>query len=472
MRNNLPMPADEIRTLFSRALSEMYRTEVPKYDALLTLVADVNAQSLRGQSARLDVERHGAIRLGSARELATMRRLFAVMGMLPTGYYDLSVAGVPVHATAFRPHGEASLQHNPLRIFTSLLRLELIADASLRRKAAQLLESRRIFSSGCLDAISAFERDGALTGAQAHRFVAEALKTFRWHGEATVDFADYSDFKAAHPVLADIVCFKGPHINHLTPRVLDIDQAQMGMRHRGLRPKATIEGPPPRQCPILLRQTSFLAEEEPVRFPGNPDVAGSHTARFGEIEQRGCALTPKGRALYDKLLAQTLHASHAAQEDGAGASTGARADADGARHAALLAHHFAAFPDDLQSLHRQRLVYVRYALGNAPSHLHEEALRHADVDALVDAGWLVVQPLVYEDFLPVSAGGIFRSNLGAKAVQSYDAGANQAAFEAALGAPVACPYALYEKVQAASLAACAVQLGLVFSEGATCPSTP
>ncbi len=26
---------------------------------------------------------------------------------------------------------------------------------------------------------------------------------------------------------------------------------------------------------------------------------GTHTARFGEIEQRGVALTPKGRQLYD-----------------------------------------------------------------------------------------------------------------------------------------------------------------------------
>ena len=31
-----------------------------------------------------------------------MRRLFAVMGMFPVGYYDLTPAGVPVHSTAFR----------------------------------------------------------------------------------------------------------------------------------------------------------------------------------------------------------------------------------------------------------------------------------------------------------------------------------------------------------------------------------
>ncbi|MFP1483465.1 2-oxoadipate dioxygenase/decarboxylase family protein [Escherichia coli] len=37
----------------------------------------VNADEL----ARLNVERHGAIRVGTAQELATLRRMFAIMGM-------------------------------------------------------------------------------------------------------------------------------------------------------------------------------------------------------------------------------------------------------------------------------------------------------------------------------------------------------------------------------------------------------
>jgi hypothetical protein len=37
----------------------------------------------------------------------------------------------------------------------------------------------------------------------------------------------------------------------------------------------------------------FQALEEPVLFAG--EHKGTHTARFGEIEQRGVALTPKGR---------------------------------------------------------------------------------------------------------------------------------------------------------------------------------
>lgn len=145
------------------------------------------------------------------------------------------------------------------------------------------------------------EAFGGLTETEARDFVAEALKTFRWHSEATVDAATYDRLVAAHRLIADVVSFKGPHINHLTPRTLDIDAVQAAMPERGITPKAVIEGPPRRNAEILLRQTSFKALEEPVVFQGVP---GTHLARFGEIEQRGVALTPKGRALYDAMLSK------------------------------------------------------------------------------------------------------------------------------------------------------------------------
>ena len=107
--------ADEIREHFSQAMSAMYQQEVPQYGTLLELVADVNLAVLENnpqlheqlanadELARLNVERHGAIRVGTAEELATLRRMFAIMGMYPVSYYDLSQAGVPVHSTAAAP---------------------------------------------------------------------------------------------------------------------------------------------------------------------------------------------------------------------------------------------------------------------------------------------------------------------------------------------------------------------------------
>ncbi|MFH7397053.1 2-oxoadipate dioxygenase/decarboxylase family protein, partial [Pseudomonas syringae group genomosp. 7] len=74
--------------------------------------------------------------------------LFAEMGMQPVGYYDLTAAGVPVHSTAFRAVHEHALQVSPVRVFTSLLRLELIDSASLREFASQVLARRRSFTPG------------------------------------------------------------------------------------------------------------------------------------------------------------------------------------------------------------------------------------------------------------------------------------------------------------------------------------
>ncbi|XPE61849.1 2-oxoadipate dioxygenase/decarboxylase family protein [Shigella flexneri] len=40
-----------------------------------------------------------------------------------------------------------------------------------------------------------------------------------------------------HRLIADVVCFPGCHINHLTPRMLDIDRVQSMMPECGIEPK-------------------------------------------------------------------------------------------------------------------------------------------------------------------------------------------------------------------------------------------
>lgn len=437
---------DDIREHFSQAMSAMYQQEVPQYGTLLELVADVNLVVLEhhpklheklanaDELARLNVERHGAIRVGSAEELSTLRRMFAIMGMHPVSYYDLSQAGVPVHSTAFRPIDDVSLARNPFRVFTSLLRLELIENRELRDKAAAILAKRDIFTPRCKALIAQFEVQGELTEAEAKEFVSEALETFRWHRHATVDQETYLALHNEHRLIADVVCFPGCHINHLTPRTLDIDRVQALMPEYGIDPKTLIEGPPRREVPILLRQTSFRALEEPVLFAG--EHKGTHTARFGEIEQRGVALTPKGRALYDQLLTE--------------AGTGK----DNISHQQHLAAIFKAFPDSEMFLRRQELAYFRYRLTPA-GEAHRHAFRPGDdPQPLIERGWLVAQPITYEDFLPVSAAGIFQSNLGNETQARSHGNASKLAFEMALGSEVLDEFTLYQQAEDRSKRRC------------------
>jgi hypothetical protein len=78
----------EIRTRFCAALSAMYRAGA----ALRRSAGHCRAGecACRRRPARVEIERHGAIRVGTPAELAMMLRAFAVMGMHPVGYYDLA----------------------------------------------------------------------------------------------------------------------------------------------------------------------------------------------------------------------------------------------------------------------------------------------------------------------------------------------------------------------------------------------
>lgn len=464
------MNPNQIRKLFSKSMSEMYRQEVPQYSALLALVRAVNEETLRKSGGlegvsqedfdRLNEERHGAIRLGTPEELYNMRRLFAVMNMEPVGYYDLSAAGVPVHSTAFRSLDDYSLNQSPFRVFTSLLRLELVDDRDLREKSLSILHRRKIFSPSLLELIERYETDKYLPAREAASFIAEAINVFKFNNEITVSHDVYKSLLSAHSLVADIVCFKTPHINHLTPSTLDIDRVQdamvdeisrsnsEGSRSRSIVPKAVIEGPPRREVPILLRQTSFKALTEDIVAPtedGESAAQGKHTARFGEVEQRGIALTVKGRQLYDYLLEKTR-----------GSFQGIPNESNAKFYMENLASNFAVFPDDLNTLRKEKLAFFKY-------HVTEKGKVHLDknvndfnLENYIRSGLIGFEGIRYEDFLPVSAAGIFQSNLsdtkqGRGEGEGREVSASRGDFENALGVPVHDEMKLYADLEMKSV---------------------
>ncbi len=394
-----------LRRSFANKLSNMYRLEVPAYGALIDLVTEINSQQKTETQKISDVprigdERHGAIRLAHPSELSLIRRALALLGMFPVGYYDLGPAGIPVHSTAFRPIAPESLARNSFRLFTSLVRLDEIGSPALRGDAEALVAKRRIVSPKTLSYVELAERQGGLTAQEGEAFISSLLDTFRWRGEALCSRDHYDAILDVHPLLADVVCFPNPHINHLTPRVLDIDAAQAAMIKKGLPAKEKIEGPPARKCPILLRQTAFRALEEVVRFPGDGSSSekSTHTARFGEIEARGCALTPKGMTLYSTALHE---------------------------------RKMQIIPDNWESLRIQELGWFEFKRADPELYLSEDRLEEH-----ISSGEIVSSPITYEDFLPVSAAGIFRSNLKNDGTNAVSTNGSRIEFERALGSPV------------------------------------
>ncbi|KAF4461428.1 DUF1338 domain [Fusarium albosuccineum] len=435
------MDPHDVRTAFTVAMSAMYRDEVPLYGDLVRIVRKVNEEVLSQRSQtgnkslttgtsiphRLDLERHGAIQLGTPHELRTVSRIFAIIGLKAVGYYDLSVAGLPMHATCFRPIDLTFLNKNPFRVFTTLLRPELLVDEEARSLAIKLLARRNIFSDRLLELIDLAEsQNNRLTALQAEEFIAEAMKTFSWRPEASASEEEYTKLATEHPILADIASFKSSHINHLTPRTLDIVASQERMKIEGLKAKDRIEGPPQRQCPILLRQTSFLALEERIKFRDSRGslIEGTHRARFGEIEERGAAVTPAGRKFYDDLLEKAMI-------------------------------KFRALPGNPEPEVMDRIseeVFKEY-----PDSCLEDVSEHLSLEDLVCQGYLTAEPITYEDFLPFSAAGIFQSNLGSSKKRIIDSKKpDQEGYERALGYALLSADDLYLKSQKESIEKCAL----------------
>jgi uncharacterized glyoxalase superfamily metalloenzyme YdcJ len=451
---------NSIRILFTSAMSEMYRKEVPLYQNLLEIVTEINKETLNSKDfitdeildlPRIEGEKHGAIRLGSKDELYNMRRLFAVMGMQPVGYYDLSIADLPVHSTVFRPVSREDLNKSPFRVFTSLLRLELLPE-DIRNSVEEILSKRQIFTSKCLNLIEIHEKQGGLSEAEAKDFIVEALETFRWHNQATVEKDFYKELLCINSLIADIVSFKGPHINHLTPRVLDIDLLYARMQEKNIQMTPTIQGPPRRKIPILLRQTSFRALSEEILFPNQDGkgIQGTHRARFGEIETRGAALTKAGMELYDELLNETL--SQAKQDD--------------KNYQEILEQSFSKFPDTINELFDKNLVHFNFSINeNFPNQKMATAkdFKEFNLQKLIQEQIIKITPMTYEDFLPVSAAGIFKSNIFEGGFTKAEADlqlSNQDDIETALGSKIIDPQAIYQAESIKSLNQSLEKLGI------------
>lgn len=222
------------------------------------------------------------------------------------------------------------------------------------------------------------------------------------------------------------------------------------MTERGIEMIDAIQGPPRWPGPdVLLRQTSFraLAEPRAMRTPDGEVISGALRVRFGEVEARGIALTRQGRARYDALLARVdeLHARDP-QAD--------RADVARALWTAEL-------PGTEHGLAAQGLAHFTYHV--VPGRPADGSRPPAGLDALLDQGWVRAEPIVYEDFLPRSAAGIFQSNLGDEGSRNNDRTGiayDSAWLSGAIGREVLDPFDLYEEQQNRSLARVTRELAL------------
>ncbi len=122
-------------------------------------------------------------------------------------------------------------------------------------------------------------------------------------------------------------------------------------------------------------------------------------------------------------------------------------------------------PDTYRELERQGLAHFTYRVADAlPAGAPPRTW-----DEFIDHGWLRIEPIVSEDFLPRSAAGIFSSNLSDWArLDDRQGGASRDAawLAAAIGCPVHVPEDGYAAESAASLAGVSERLGIALDSAA------
>lgn len=490
-------------------------------DAVLELLAAVHP-GLDGAAAgeaggrRLGAERHGAIRIGREDEYRWIGRLFACFGMEPHGFYDMTSVGAkrqPIMATAFRSRSRP--EH---RMFCSLLVTEGFP-GPVAARVREALAGRDVLGDEARALVERHEADGGLRETDGMALVGECVgRIFSWTGRGG-PIELYRDLVAADlRIAADIACFPTHHLNHLAFNSLAIDLFTAAMRlclaerdadwfrgraaavlaavarrtdadqlrvllpgapdplpparsvapaaiaalaerltdrlgdgthdlhrlpHAGF--KETTEGPPA-DVPVLLRQDSYRALTEEVEFTdaAGAAVLGTHTARFGEVEQRGYACSASGRRAYDAALAAA--AGRPGAEGADEASVGAFADL-GTSAAELFARG--------QILGHYRPTAAGLAARDAGTPLPDT------LTALLAAGFVTRRPLRYEDFLPVSAAGIFASNLRQQAATTAPVAPRRAdELEAILGRGLVDPLAADAATEAASIGETLAVLGI------------
>ncbi len=470
------------------------------------------------QLEKTSSERHGAIRIGRNDEYRWIARFFACFAMEPHNYYDMTDVGAksqPIVATAFRstigPEHRVFTSLLQTDYFDDATRKrieELLSTRQVFPDGAKLLIEKSEAQGGLSesDAVELirfatdriFKWTGAARDHQLYTDLCESgfkiaadIACFESHhlnhltpntlcmdlytaamkrcmGEMTSEafreravtvltrFAervdrDYLKLSFKHLSTAEIDAYlhTAPAQNAIeatadsvTARLSQPDLDLTKLNHSGF--KDSTEGPS-WDTPVLLRQDAYKALTEPVTFT-NPDgstVDTVHTARFGEIEQRFYATTTEGRTLYDRCLADA--------EAAKGNAAGRPANLEAAE--TEYASHFADFPKTLPELLNSGLVYGLYsptAAGKAAA----GSITTTDIHELVEQGYADYEGLRYEDFLPVSAAGIFASNLnqyGTKSTAASKPTYTRAMLEDILGRPIIDTDAVYRGLWAKSL---------------------
>jgi hypothetical protein len=124
-------------------------------------------------------------------------------------------------------------------------------EPELESRVRAFLDARTLFPAELLELSDRADAEGGLASEAAERFLVLATRAFALSPEP-IDQPWYDELSAVSGVAADIAGVTTSHVNHLTPRVLDIDLLYARMQQRGVTMIDEVQGPPRWDGPDVL----------------------------------------------------------------------------------------------------------------------------------------------------------------------------------------------------------------------------
>lgn len=420
---------DEMRSKYIEMLTDQFQEKFLDYGVLSDLVRDINNITLIQNTALYEQliqqrERHFFSQvlcahyvLNNAEDLEWLRRIFAIIGLFPVGFYQLGSPDFPLPSTLFRPLQHEAIRRQPFRILLSVRNLTETQGIS-GMQPLERLASRTQLKGQFIEFIYKFEKYGMLNAVEAQHFLTalmqyvhpecQSLSPQAWMSETTQNL---------NPAR------QNAFIGQMTLPCLNMEKATQLTRDLGLDPLDHLEAPSQRNYPILSNKMSIL-----LKSPHSSESA--HRCQF-QIEQRGLALTAKGlklvQGIFKHLVVELAQKTRTISQQ-----------------RRLINQAFKSLPDSDVTLYRQGLAYFRFCLNPDAMPVALGSYTKQDVPQLLRHQVIQLVPIMFED--------IVQPDLSQYAPALLEQHKKQ--FEAGLGCPVHDPMPYYALWQEESLQRC------------------
>lgn len=427
--------SDEIRLKYVQMISDLFHSRYSVYGVVFDIVRDVNNMALiqnaslydemvkKGQKQTFSQELSAHYILFNPGDLGIIRRIFAVMGLYPVGFYNLDLNGKSLASTLFKPLNKIALKQQPFRITVSL------ANQSFDNECEQhnVPKNRLDLSEKFLGLLQKFEKYSALNELDVHYFIQELQENLH-KPDYDMQCCEQRPFRSSMNQIRESIMIRSTSLACLNlPKVIE------ELKHFDLYAIDDLDGPSDRKHPLLFNKMNInLRSKHPDHQKSDSDNQNIPVFTI-QLEQRGLALTAKGHQFFKSILSNLKSRLEP------------RTRLSLVQKRKLMNQVFKRFPDSSYSLYRKGLAYFTFSVNPEIEIIDDRYWTEEDLPRLIRSKRILLTPLIFEDIY---------SSYSVHASSSFDFVEEKKSFEAYLGTCIHDEMRYYVLCQEQSLQTC------------------